>query len=97
MLSEIYNTGKPEGFEQIDVKNIVLKYIPIGSNKEQVAATLKKLGCKDIIEEDNNKIFARYNWGQPLFDRDPRSAAMIFTFSADNQLIDIEAVYHKAQ
>lgn len=97
MLSEIYNTGMPQGFEQINVKNIVQKHIPISTQKSEVLSTLKKLGCKDIIEESDNTVFARYTWGKPMLDPDARSVAMTFSFGSDNRLVSIEAFYLKAQ
>ena len=79
LLSEIYLSGNPQGFEKINVDSIVAKYIKPESSKETVLELLKQNDIK-VIQENNNELTARYNWGNIMTRPDPKSVVIYFTF-----------------
>lgn len=97
MLSEIYSTGNPEGFEQIDVHEIVLKYIPIGSDRATVVAILKSMNVPDIHEKPNNVIYAEDRTGKAMLTPNARRIVMEFSFDQKNKLTKAKATYLKLQ
>lgn len=97
MLPEIYAMKNPEGFEQIDVHNTVLKYIPIGTERTQVVSLLKGMNVPEIHEKPNNMIYAEDRVGQAMLTPNARRIMMEFFFSEDNKLIKVKAIYLKLQ
>lgn len=97
MLDEIYAMKKPEGFEQIDVSPIVIKYIPIGTERLEVLKLLKNCGIKKIIENSDKNIITRDDLGLAMFDPNARSVVMKFAFDPQGKLFNVDAVYIKNQ
>lgn len=97
MPSEIYSSRNPLGFEQIDVHEIVLKYIPIGSDKATVVATLKSMNVPDIHEKPDNMIYAEDRTGKAMLTPNARRIVMEFAFDEKNKLAAAKATYLKLQ
>ncbi|MFW9486835.1 DUF6393 family protein [Xanthomonas euvesicatoria pv. euvesicatoria] len=97
MFDEIYASQKPVRFEQIDVSNIVTKYIPSGTTKASVLETFGKSPTSKVVEDTESKIVVRDNKGQAMLDPDARSVVMTFSLDADGKVTHVEAVHIKNQ
>ncbi|MBV6803656.1 hypothetical protein KWH03_18580 [Xanthomonas campestris pv. lawsoniae] len=97
MFDEIYASQKPVRFEQIDVSNIVTKYIPLGTTKASVLETFGKSSTSKVVEDTESKIVVRDNKGQAMLDPDARSVVMTFSLDADGKVTHVEAVHIKNQ
>ncbi|WP_255423582.1 DUF6393 family protein [Xanthomonas sp. GW] len=97
MLEEIYASRKPVRFEQIDVSDIVAKYIPPSAEKSTVLETFGKSPTSKIVENTPDKIVVRDNKGQAMLDPDARSIVMTFFLDADGKVTKVDAVHIKNQ
>lgn len=97
MISEIYALKGPEGFEQIDVREIVQKYIPIGVDKSVVIADLERMNVPEIHEKAGNLIYAEARTGKALLTPNGRRVVMEFFFDERNKLLKLNATYLKLQ
>lgn len=97
MLDEIYASGKPAGFEQLDVSGIVRKYIPAGSKRKTVESLFKESATSRVVESDPDTLVVRDDRGRAMLDPDPRSVLMTFSFDPAGALVDIKAVHLKQQ
>lgn len=97
MLEEIYSSPKPVRFEQLDVSAIVVKHIPLGTEKAAVADSFKSSPSSKIIEDSADKLVVRDNKGQAMLDPDARSVVMTFSFDASGKLAKVAAVHLKNQ
>jgi len=79
MLEEIYSSRKPVRFEQLDVSEIVLRHIPLGTDKAAVEAQFKAAPGAKIVEDSAAELVVRDNKGQAMLDPDARSVVMNFT------------------
>lgn len=92
MLSEIYSRPKPAGIEEIDVRDVVLQHIPMGTKKTSVLQTLEKEKINTIIEKDCSTIIVRDILDKSVLIGSP-AVAIVFSFDTENTLIQIEASY----
>lgn len=97
MLEDIYASQKPVRFEQLDVTDIVLKHIPLGTDKAAIDASLNALASAKIIEDSPSRLVVRDNKGQAMLDPDARSIVMTFSFDPDGKLSKVEALHLKNQ
>lgn len=97
MLEEIYASRKPVRFEQIDVTDLVLKHLPLGTDKSVVVASFKASGTSKIVEDTPDKLVVRDNRGQAMLDPDARSIVMTFSFGPDGKLSGLKALHLKNQ
>lgn len=97
MLEEIYASRKPVRFEQLDVTDLVLKHLPLGTDKSVVAASFKASGTSKIVEDAPDKLVVRDNRGQAMLDPDARSIVMTFSFGPDGKLSGLKALHLKNQ
>lgn len=93
MLEEIYSSRKPVRFEQLDVSEIVLRHIPLGTDKAAVEAQSKAAPGAKIVEDSAAELVVRDNKGQAMLDPDARSVVMTFSFDAAGKLIKVAAVH----
>jgi len=97
MLEEIYSSRKPVRFEQLDVSEIVLRHIPLGTDKSAVEALFKAAPGAKVIEDSAAELIVRDNKGQAMLDPDARSVVMTFSFDAAGKLVKVAAVHLKNQ
>ena len=97
MLEEIYASRKPVRFEQVDVSDIVAKYIPLRAEKSAVLEAFGKSPTSKIVENTPDKIVVRDNKGQAMLDPDARSIVMTFFLDADGKVTKVDAVHIKNQ
>ena len=97
MLQEIYASRKPVRFEQIDVSETVLRYLPLGTDRAMVYDVFKKSDTTKIIENTPDKLVVRDNKGQAMLDPDARSVVMTFSFAGDEKLSEVKALHLKNQ
>lgn len=97
MLEEIYSSRKPVRFEQLDVSEIVLRHIPLGTDKAAVEAQFKAAPGAKIVEDSPAELVVRDNRGQAMLDPDARSVVMTFSFDAAGKLVKVAAVHLKNQ
>lgn len=97
MLEEIYSSQKPVRFEQLDVSAIVLKHIPLGTDKQAVSGLFQASPSAKIVEDAADKLVVRDNKGQAMLDPDARSVVMTFSFDAAGKLAKVDAVHLKNQ
>jgi Family of unknown function (DUF6393) len=97
MLEEIYASQKPVRFDQLDVAEIVLRHIPLGTDKAAVEASFKSLSTAKIIEDSPSRLVVRDNKGQAMLDPDARSVVMTFSFDLSGKLTKVEALHLKNQ
>jgi Family of unknown function (DUF6393) len=97
MLAEIYASQKPVRFEQLDVAPIVLKHLPLGTDKTTVEASFRSLDTAKIIEDTPSRLVVRDNRGQAMLDPDARSVVMTFSFDLSGKLSKVEALHLKNQ
>lgn len=97
MLEEIYASRKPVRFEQLDVSDLVLKHLPLGTDKSVIAASFKASGTSKIVEDAPDKLVVRDNRGQAMLDPDARSIVMTFSFGPDGKLSGLKALHLKNQ
>jgi hypothetical protein len=97
MLEEIYASQKPVRFEQLDVAEIVLKHLPLGTDKADVEASFKSLDTASIVENSPSRLVVRDNKGQAMLDPDARSVVMTFWFDISGKLSKVEALHLKNQ
>jgi hypothetical protein len=97
MLEEIYASQKPIRFEQLDVAPLVLKHIPLGTDKAAVEASFRSLSTAKIVEDTPSRLVVRDNKGQAMLDPDARSVVMTFSFDLSGKLSKVEALHLKNQ
>lgn len=97
MLEEIYSSRKPVRFEQLDVSPIVLKHIPLGTDKAAVSRLFAGSASSKIVEDDADTLVVRDNKGQAMLDPDARSVVITFSFDAAGKLAKVDAVHLKNQ
>lgn len=97
MLEEIYASRKPVRFEQLDVSELVLKHMPLGTDKSVIAASFQASGTSKIVEDAPGKLVVRDNKGQAMLDPDARSIVMTFSFGPDGKLSGLKALHLKNQ
>lgn len=97
MLEDIYASQKPVRFDQLDVAPIVLKHIPLGTDKAAISASFNSLGTAKIIEDSPGTLVVRDNKGQAMLDPDARSVVMTFSFDASDKLTKVVALHLKNQ
>lgn len=97
MLEEIYASRKPVRFEQLDVSGIVLQHIPLGTEKDAVAAAFASSPTTKIIEDTPTRLVLRDDKGRAMLDPDARSVVMTFSFDAAGKLAEVKALHLKHQ
>lgn len=97
MLEEIYASRKPVRFEQLDVSELVLRHLPLGTDKSAVVASFQASGTSKIVEDAPAKLVVRDNKGQAMLDPDARSIVMTFSFGPDSKLSGLKALHMKNQ
>jgi len=97
MLEEIYASRKPVRFEQLDVSDLVLKHLPLGTDKSVITASFEAAGTSKIVEDTPDKLVVRDNRGQAMLDPDARSIVMTFSFDRDGKLSGLKALHLKNQ
>jgi hypothetical protein len=97
MLDAIYGSGRPHGFERIDVGAIVARYIPLGTTKAAVVAMFADSPSARIVASGADTLVVRDDRGRALLDPDARSVVMTFHLGADGKVARIEAVHLKHQ
>lgn len=97
MLEEIYASGKPEGFEKIDVSAAVAQHFPVGSHKDAVENAFNPVPSSKVVEDSTQALVIRDTRGTAMFDVDPRSVLMTFRFNSAGSLVEVSAVHMKRQ
>ncbi|WP_343651539.1 DUF6393 family protein [Stenotrophomonas sp.] len=97
MLEEIHASRKPVGFEQLDVSDIVSRYLPAGTPRADVLAAIREHPGTRIIEESPATMIVRDDTGKAMLDPDVRSVVMTFTFDGAGKLAQVHAVQLKHQ
>ena len=97
MLEEIYSSRKPVRFDQLDVSGIVLRHIPLGTDKATVRAAFGSSNTTKVVEDSPDKLVLRDNKGRAMLDPDARSIVMTFSFDPDGKLSRVEALHLKNQ
>ena len=97
MLEEIYASRKPVRFEQLDVSDIGLRHIPLGTDKGAVAAAFASSPTTKVIEDTPTKLVLRDDKGRAMLDPDARSVVMTFSFDLAGRLAEVKALHLKPQ
>lgn len=97
MLEEILASGKPEGFEKIVVSDKVTERFPLGTSEAVVVRAFKDLKGVSIYDDTPDTLLIRYDRGMAMFDVDPRTILITFTFDGAGSLIAVRAVHIKNQ
>lgn len=97
MLEEILASGKPEGFEKIVVSDKVTERFPLGTSETVVVGAFKDLKGVSIYDDTPDTLLIRYDRGMAMFDVDPRTILITFTFDGAGSLIAVRAVHIKNQ
>ena len=97
MLDEIYKSGKPVRFEQIDVSSFVLSHFPLGTPRESIEQKFNNIKSSKTVASTNDTLVVRDNRGQAMLDPDARSVVITFSFDQNKKLQSIEAVHIKNQ
>lgn len=97
MLEEIYASRKPVRFEQLDVSDIVLRHIPLGTDKGAVAAAFASSPTTKVIEDTPTKLVLRDDKGRAMLDPDARSVVLTFSFDLAGRLAEVKALHLKHQ
>ncbi len=97
MLEEIYASQKPVRFDQLDVAEIVMRHIPLGTEKNAISTSFRSLDSAKIIEDSPGRLVVRDNSGQAMLDPDARSIVMTFSFDLSEKLAKVEAIHLKNQ
>ena len=97
MLDEILASGKPQGFDEIDVSVKVAGHFPVGTPKAEVMHAFGDVEGALIYEKDPDALTVRYDRGKAMMDVDPRTIVMKFAFDPSGALISVHAVHVKNQ
>lgn len=97
MLNDIVASGKPQGFEEIDVSAKVAERFPVGTNKVSVQEAFKGLKGAMIYDDTPGELLIRYDRGMAMFDVDPRTILITFTFDGADSITAVRAVHVKNQ
>lgn len=95
MLEEIYASRKPVRFEQLDVSDIVLRHIPLGTEKEAITAAFASSPTTRVIEDTPTKLVLRDDKGRAMLDPDARSVVLTFSFDLAGRLAEVKALHLK--
>ena len=93
MLDDIVASGKPQGFEEIDVSAKVAERFPVGTNKAAVVKAFEEIKGALTYDKAPDALTVRYDLGMAMFDVDPRTIVMKFTFDASGALVAVHAVH----
>lgn len=96
-LGDIYASRKPVRFEQLDVSEIVLKHIPLGTEKDAVAAAFASSPKTRVIEDTPTRLVLRDDKGRAMLDPDARSILMIFSFDLTGRLAEVKTLHLRNQ
>lgn len=97
MLDEIVASGKPQGFEEIDVSAKVAERFPVGTSKAVVVQAFNGIRGALIYDKAPDALTVRYDRGLAMFDVDPRTIVMKFAFDPSGALVAVHAVHVKNQ
>lgn len=97
MFDEIYESGTPVRFEQIDVSNLVLSHLPLGTPRENIEQIFDEIKSSKIVSSAKDTLVVRDNRGQAMLDPDARSVVITFLFDQNKKLQSVEAVHIKNQ
>lgn len=97
MLEDIYASRKPVRFEQLDVSDIVLRHIPLGTDRDAVAAAFTSSPTTRVIEDTPTRLVLRDDKGRAMLDPDARSVVMTFSFDLAGKLTEVKALHLKHQ
>ena len=97
MLEEIYASGTPTGFEQIDASKAVLGHFPPGTPREAIEQGFSRIQSASTVERAQSTLVVRHNRGRAMLDPDARSVVITFSFDQNDQLQSVEAVHIKGQ
>lgn len=97
MLEEIYASGTPTGFEQMDVSRAVLSHFPPGTPREAIEQGFNRIKSSSTVERTQDTLIVRHNRGRAMLDPDARSVVITFFFDQNNQLRSVEALHIKSQ
>ncbi|WP_245626473.1 DUF6393 family protein [Stenotrophomonas ginsengisoli] len=97
MFDEIYESGTPVRFEQIDVSNFVLSHLPLGTPRENIEQIFNSIKSSKTVASTKDTLVVRDNRGQAMLDPDARSVVITFSFDQNKNLQSIEAVHMKNQ
>jgi Family of unknown function (DUF6393) len=97
MLEDIYASQRPVRFEQLDVADIVLKHMPLGTDKATIRASFASSSTGKIIEDSPGKLLVRENKGRAMLDLDARSVVITFWFDTNDTLTKVDARHMKHQ
>ncbi len=84
-------------FEQLDVANIVLKHIPLGTNKATISASFASLDAAKIVEDSPGTLVVRANRGRAMLDPDARSVVIGLSVHPNEKLTKVDAHHLKNQ
>lgn len=97
MFDEIYESGTPVRFEQIDVSNLVLSHLPLGTPRENIEQIFDEIKSSKIVSSAKDTLVVRDNRGQAMLDPNARSVVITFLFDQNKKLQSVEAVHIKNQ
>ncbi len=97
MLDEIIASGKPQGFDKINVSDTVAGNFPVGTRKIAVIQAFKGLKGVLIYDDAPGTLLVRYDKGKAMFDVDPRTVLAAFSFDSNGMLVSVRAVHVKNQ
>lgn len=97
VLDEIVASGKPTGFDKIDVGDMLTARFPVGTRKEVVLRAFEGLRGVSIHDDTPNRLVVRYDRGRAMFDVDPRTVRATFSFDDNATLVSVRAVHMKNQ
>lgn len=95
MLEEIYASRKPVRFEQLDVSDIVLRHIPLGTDNGAVTAAFASSPTTKVIEDTPTRLVLRDDKGRAMLDPDARSVVLTFSFDLAGRLAEVKALHLK--
>ncbi len=97
MLNEILVSGKPQGFDEINVSDTVAGHFPVGTRKAAVMQAFKGLEGVLVYDDAPDTLLVRYDKGKAMFDVDPRTVLATFSFDSNGMLVAVRAVHIKNQ
>lgn len=97
MFDGIYDSGKPQGFDQLDVSAQVATLFPLGADKRSVERTFKGISSAEVFVESPQDVVVITKRGMAMFDVDPRKIVIHFRFDEVGKLVALEAFHLRNQ
>ncbi len=97
MLDDIYTSGSPVGFDQIDVSARVTAQFPAGMGRAEVERVFQTTSSSRIVDSSPALLVVRDIRGKPMVEPDARTVLMEFLFDASGNLRSSKALHMRRQ